>query len=62
MFSKSNSTMGNLIHILNGNEKGKRTGIILKCHNDINCSEGDHWQTNKKAVAMIVVVGSAVPC
>lgn len=50
----------NLIDILNGNEKGKLAGKILKCHNDINCSEGDNWQTHKRAVAMIVVDGSAL--
>lgn len=50
----------NLIDILNGNEKGKLASKILKCHNNINCQEGDDWQTHKKAVAMIVVDGSAL--
>ncbi len=34
-------------------EKGFEVAPILPCHIDINCPEGDDWQTHKKSVTMM---------
>ena len=40
------------------NNSSKSFGSSFDCHNNINCPVGNAWQTEKKAVALVVVNGN----
>ncbi|MDR6923759.1 T9SS type A sorting domain-containing protein [Chryseobacterium sp. 2987] len=65
-YQENNSyfTIGNVSHdFLDVFELASGTaapGKILKCHNDINCSAGNEWQTHKRAVALVTIGGQGL--
>lgn len=60
MISSISHDYANMFGVLNQVNEDGFAKDILECHFDINCSEGDLWQIEKRAVARIVINGKGL--